>query len=158
VPDTLACYRSKTSTSDLIRRKRQPLAPPPKPSGSNWRAWAAAACQAEAAHARDDFWRVVHALGLGGLHDRDDGYGGHQRPFLLAHEVHAEAALGWLSHLQAHESDWRGPWAALRWDTWDAERRRHWWQRRRYLWAGFLEQVRRYGAARAEIDALRRAA
>src|SRR5437016_271210 len=38
-------------------------------------------CQAEARHARNDFWRAVHALGLDGLHDRDDGYGGHERPF-----------------------------------------------------------------------------
>ena len=115
-------------------------------------------CQAEVAHARDDFWRAVHGLGLAGLHDRDDGYGGHERPFLLAHEARAQAALSWLSHLQAHESDKHGPWAAVRWNTWDAARRQQWLERRRYLWAGFVEQMRGYSAARAEIDAVRRTA
>ena len=156
--DALTLRDPGTSTSDLIRRARRPLLPSRGPAGGNWRAWAVAVCQAEVDHARADFWRVVHALRLARLFDRDDGWGGHERPFLLAHEAHAHAALGWLSHLQAHESDRRGPWAALRWHTWDAERRRQWWARRRYLWSGFLEQMRRYRAARAEIDALRRAA
>lgn len=150
-------HHPKTSPSDLIRGKRRPL-PPPEPNGGTWRAWAAAACQAEVEHARNDFWRIVHELGLAGLHDRNDGYGGHERPFLLTHETHAQAALSWLSHLQAHESDKHGPWAATRWHLWDAARRRRWFERRRYLWAGFLEQMRDYLAARAEIDALRRAA
>lgn len=157
MPDTLARRHPETSPSDLIRRKRRPL-PPPVPNAGNWRAWAATVCQAEVEHARDDFWRAVHELGLAGLHDRDDGYGGHERPFLFAHEARAHAALGWLSHLQAHESDKRGPWAAVRWDTWDGERRREWWERRRYLWAGFVEQMRGYSAARAQIGALPRAA
>jgi hypothetical protein len=128
------------------------------PAGGNFRAWAVATCQAEVDHACADFWRAVHALGLARLFDRDDGWGGHERAFLLTHEAHAFAALGWLSHLQAHESDRRRPWAALRWDTWDGERRRQWWARRRHLWAGFLEQMGRYRTARREIDALRRAA
>src|SRR5262249_56940561 len=107
---------------------------------------------------RAEYWLVVDALRVTRLHDGDDGWGGHERRFLYAHEAHAHAALGWLSRLQAHESDRRGPWAALRWDTWDADRRRQWWARRRTLWAGFLEQMRRYGVAREEIDARRRAA
>jgi len=152
LPDTLARHPPRTSTADLIRRNRRPLTAP-EPLAGHWRAWAATVCQAEVAHARDDFWRAVHELGLAGLHDRDDGYGGHERPFLLAHEAKAHAALSWLSHLQAHESDKRGPWAAVRWNTWDAERRREWWERRRYLWAGFVEQMRGYREARAEIDA-----
>ena len=155
--DTLARHRPKTSTSDLIRRKRRPL-PPPVPAAGNWRAWAATVCQAEVEHARDDFWRAVHELGLAGLHDRDDGYGGHELPFLFPHEARAHAALSWLSHLLAHESDKRGPWAAVRWHTWDGERRREWFERRRYLWAGFVEQMRAYRAARAAIDGLPRAA
>jgi hypothetical protein len=157
LPDTLARHPPETSPADLIRRNRRPL-PPPEPNAGHWRAWAATVCQAEVAHARDDFWRAVHELGLAGLHDRDDGYGGHERPFLLAHEAKAQAALSWLSHLQAHESDKRGPWAAMRWNTWDAERRREWLERRRYLWAGFVEQMRRYRAARTGIDAVRRTA
>jgi hypothetical protein len=157
LPDTLVRHSAGASPSDLIRLKRRPL-PAPESARGNWRAWAAGVCQAEAEHARDDFWRVVHALGLSGLHDRDDGYGGHERPFLLAHEAHACAALSWFSHLQTHEGDRRGPWAAGRWERWDAERRRQWLERRRYLWAGFVEQMRRYGAARREIDALQRTA
>ena len=156
MPDSLVHRHLKPSTCALIRRERRPFAPP-DPADGNWRQWAASVCQAEAAHARNDFWRAVHALGLAALHDRDDGYGGHERAFLLAHEAHACAALGWLSHLQAHESDRRGPWAAGRWQRWDAERRRRWWARRRYLWAGFLAAMRRYGAARRAADAPRRA-
>ena len=157
MPDAVSPRDPETSTSDLIRRARRPLERR-APARGNFRAWAVATCQAEVDHARADFWRVVQALGLVRLFDRDDGWGGHERPFLLAHEAHAHAALGWLSHLQAHESDRRGPWARVRWDAWDADRRRRWWARRRQLWAGFLEQMRRYRSARREIDTLPRAA
>jgi len=157
LPDAVSPRDPETSTSDLIRRARRPLERR-APARGNFRAWAVATCRAEVDHARADFWRVVQALGLARLFDRDDGWGGHERPFLLAHEAHAHAALGWLSHLQAHESDRRGPWARVRWDAWDADRRRRWWARRRQLWAGFLEQMRRYRSARREIDTLPRAA
>lgn len=148
---------AQASPADLIRRRRRAL-PARSPPGDGWRAWAANVCQAEMEHARGDFWRIVHALGLAGLHDRDDGLGAPERAFLLAHEAHAGAALCWLAHLQAHESDRRGPWAALRWERWDAGRRRRWLERRRHLWAGFVEQMRRYANARAAIDAPRKAA
>jgi hypothetical protein len=95
---------------------------------------------------------VIHSLGLAGLFDRDDGCGGHDAPFRLAHEIHAYAALSWLSHLQAHESDRYGPWAALRWKTWNAERRRQWLERRRHLWAGFVREVDLYREARRRLD------
>ena len=124
-------------------RCRSPLHPAPTTG-----AGAVATCAAEARHAADDFWACVHRLGLAALFDRDDGFGGHEAPFRFAHETHAFAALGWLSHLQAHESDRRGPWAAVRWHTWDAEQRREWFGRRRYLWSGFVRQVERYRAAR----------
>jgi hypothetical protein len=148
LPKSLVHAEPEPSTADLIRRRRRAL-PPAEPPAGSWRAWAAAVCQAESEHARSDFWRVVLELGLAAAHDRDDGFGGHERPFLFRHEAHAQAALSWLAHLQAHESDRRGPWAAARWEKWDAARRRRWLARRRYLWAGFLGQMRRYAAARA---------
>ena len=139
-----------------IRRARRPLPPCERAAGAHYRRWAAAACAAEAKHAADDFWSCVHRLGLAARFDRDDpamrvgaaGFGGHEAPFRLPHEVHAVAALGWLSHLQAHESDRRGPWAAVRWNTWDAAQRKEWFARRHVLWAGFVRQVERYRAAR----------
>lgn len=135
-----------------IRRARRPL-PPPARDGSNYRRWAAAVCAAEARHAADDFWACVYRLGVGGLFDRDDGFGGHEAPFRFPHETHAFAALSWLSHLQAHESDRRGPWAAVRWNSWDEGQRRDWFAHRRYLWAGFVRQVERYRAARRRLAA-----
>jgi len=143
------------SVHAAIRRERRPL-PLAAPSGTNYRRWAAATCAAEARHAANDFWACVHRLGLAALFDRDDGFGGHEAPFRLPHETHAVAALSWLGHLQAHESDRRGPWAAVRWQTWDAAQRRDWFSRRRYLWSGFVRQVERYRAAR--LNAARLAA
>lgn len=130
-----------------IRRARRPL-PLQAPGAAPFRRWAAAACSAEVAHARDDFWACVHRLGLAARFDRDDGFGGHEAPFRYPHEAHAFAAVGWLIHLQAHESDRRAPWATLRWDIWDAARQRHWWNERRRLWAGFLRNVERYRTER----------
>lgn len=144
------------SAHAAIRQARRPLPahePGHDPGGANYRRWAAAVCAAEARHADDDFWACVYRLGLAGLFDRDDGFGGHEAPFRFAHETHAFAALGWLCHLQAHESDRRGPWAAVRWNTWDGGRRREWFARRRYLWAGFVRQVERYRAARRRLAA-----
>jgi hypothetical protein len=43
--------------------------------------------------------------------------------FRLPHETHAGAALNWLGHLQAHDSDRRGPWA--RWDGMSLEGKRY---------------------------------
>ena len=134
------------SAHEAIRRARRPL-PPHELDGGPYRRRAAAVCAAEAHHAADDFWSCVHRLGLAALFDRDDGFGGHEAPFRLAHETHAVAALGWLSHLQAHESDRRGPWATVRWNTWNDAQRREWFARRRYLWSGFVRQVERYREA-----------
>ena len=133
-----------------IRRARRPL-PTRAIDDTNYRRWAAAVCAAEARHAADDFWACVHRLGLSALFDRDDGFGGHEAPFRFAHETHAFAALSWLSHLQAHESDRRGPWAAVRWHTWDAAQRLEWFAGRRRLWSGFVRQVERYRAARRQL-------
>jgi hypothetical protein len=135
-----------------IRRERRPL-PPHELDGVNYRRWAAALCGAEARHAADDFWSIVYRLGLANRFDRDDGFGGHEAPFRFAHETHAFAALSWLSHLQAHESDRRGPWAVVRWNIWDAQQRRDWFARRRTLWSGFVRQVERYRVARRKLAA-----
>ena len=140
------------SAHEAIRRARQPLTAPTL-DGAHYRRWAAAVCSAEARHAADDFWSCVHRLGLAALFDRDDGFGGHEAPFRFPHETHAFAALSWLSHLQAHESDRRGPWAGVRWNTWNDAQRRGWFARRRYLWSGFVRQVERYREARRRLAA-----
>ena len=106
-----AIHDALDSVHAAIRRERRPL-PPHELDGGNYRRWAAAVCSAEACHAVDDFWACVYRLGAADLFDRDDGFGGHEAPFRFPHETHAFAALSWLSHLQAHESDRRGPWAA----------------------------------------------
>jgi hypothetical protein len=151
-PSRRGFHEAPDSVHAAIRRERRPL-PPHELDGGNYRRWAAAVCGAEARHAADDFWSSVHRLGLAGLFDRDDGFGGHEAPFRFAHETHAFAALSWLSHLQAHESDRRGPWAAVRWNTWDAGQRREWFARRRDLWSGFVRQVERYRQARRRLAA-----
>lgn len=138
------------SVHAAIRRERRPL-PADEFDGANYRRWAAAVCTAEAKHAADDFWACAHRLDLAGLFDRDDSFGGHEAPFRFPHEVHAVAAMNWLSHLQAHESDRHGPWAAVRWHTWDAGQRREWFARRRILWSGFVRQVERYREARRQL-------
>jgi hypothetical protein len=135
-----------------IQKARRPLAACHSAGGS-YRSWAARACAAEARHAADDFWACVHRLELAGLFDRDDGFGGHDTPFRLPHEAHACAALGWLSHLQAHESDRCGPWCGGRWRKWSVGRQREWLRRRRYLWSGFVREVERYRQARHDLDA-----
>ena len=143
----------------LIRRERRPL-PFCDVNGAHYRRWATDTCMAEVRHAADDFWTCVHHLGVAGLFDRDDGVGGHEAPFRLPREIHAFAALGWLSHLQAHESDRNGPWACVRWRTWDVGRRRDWFARRRYLWSGFVRQVRAIvrlaGSARSPAAGMQR--
>jgi hypothetical protein len=73
-------------------------------------------------------------------------------PFRFPHEAHAVAALSWLSHLQAHESDRHGPWSATRWGNWNRERRREWLNRRRYLWSGFVRQVECYRQCRRDLS------
>ena len=135
-----------------IRRARRPL-PPHALDGGNYRCWAAAVCAAEARHAADDFWACVYRLGAAALFDRDDGFGGHEAPFRFPHETHAFAALSWLCHLQAHESDRRGPWAGVRWNTWNDAQRHDWFARRHYLWSGFVRQVERYREARRRLAA-----
>jgi hypothetical protein len=142
------------TVQEAIQQARRPRIAPERVSGS-YRAWAATVCAAEARYATDDFWSCVYRLGLVGLFDRDDGFGGHEAPFRLPHEVHACAALSWLGHLQAHESDRGGPWCGGRWEKWSVGRRHDWLRRRRYLWSGFLREAERYRWARRQLDAAR---
>lgn len=135
---------------------RQPLAAQPLPE-ANFRTWAANVCAAEVEHSKADFWAIVHRLGIVSQFDRNDGVGVHEPPFRLAHEVHAFAALSWLSHLQTLEADKSGPWAATRWNTWDADRRHQWLADRRELWSGFLRQMRRYVEARRDFHTFQEA-
>jgi len=76
----------------------------------------------------------------------------HQDPdcdaaFRLPQEVQAGAALVWLSHLQAHDSDRYGPWA--HWQRWNRQQRSAWLMRRRELLHGLIRAAGRYMAARA---------
>lgn len=152
MPDSLTLTRRDTdhvSTAELIRRERRPL-PRHDADGVNYRAWAAAVCNAEVAHRAADFARVERALGFN--FDRwteptCETWG--QFP----HEAFAGDAINWLSHLQTHESLRRAPWDCLPWREWTAERRAAWLARRRVLWAGFVRQVERYRAARVAVDA-----
>jgi len=132
-----------------IRRARRPLPPhhlDRTDDRPTYRQWAAAALQAELTHATDDFWRAAHALGLGLLYDRYQR-DGEAAPFRLAHEALAGTAALWLIHLQAHDSDRRGPWA--RWKIMTSAERIAWALRRRALLHGFLRATRAYEAARS---------
>lgn len=137
------------SFAQKVKLLRQPL-PSHEVTGGNFRQWAVAVCNAEYAHRSRDFARVEVELGI-----TIDSYaypncvecGQYQ------HESYACAALNWLMHLQAHESERRAAWDCLPWDLWPKKRRKDWLARRRVLWAGFVRQVEKYRAARAAIDA-----
>jgi hypothetical protein len=149
MPDTLTTFRRDTdhlTTAELIRRERQPL-PSHAIEGFNYRQWAVAVCTAEVAHRAADFARCERLLG----YDFDRW----AEPTCVemgqfAHEAHAGAALVWLSHLQTHESDRRAAWDCLPFDMWTKKRRAAWIAKRRVLWAGFLNAVRNYKAAKGE--------
>jgi hypothetical protein len=69
--------------------------------------------------------------------------------FRLPHEARAGEALIWLSHLQPHDSDRRGPWA--RWGRWDRSAKADWLRKRRELLHGLIRAAAAYRAARASI-------
>lgn len=135
------------SAAQAIRRERRPL-PSHELAGQPYRRHFAAVCQAEVDHRRDDFWRA--ALKVPVLVDRYSDPDCHEMG-QFAHEMHAGAALNWLSHLQAHESRLQGDWPYVKWS--DPAERAAWLADRRPLWAGFLRQVERYREARRAIDA-----
>ena len=152
MPDTMIAaprVQSSPTLRELFRRERLPL-PSHELSGTNYRAWAAAVCAAEFAHRSRDFARVEAEL------DISIDYYAYPNCVewgQFKHEAYACAALNWLSHLQAHESERRAAWDCLPWDLWTSKRRKDWLARRRALWAGFVRQVERYRADRAELTA-----
>ena len=148
MPDALTLHRADAglSLTQLIARERRPL-PSHAIEGGNFRRWAVAVCQAEVKHRDRDYERVERELGLAGdrwLNPRDVERG--QYP----HEAHAAAALHWLLHLQAHESEKRTPWSFIPFCDWKRESRAAWLALRRYLWSGFLRCVRAYQATKGE--------
>lgn len=138
--------RPTLSQTQLIKRERRPL-PSHQIKGGNFRRWAAAVCQAEVDHRERDYLRVERLLGLNS--DRYDFPNDVSRG-QFRHEAHAGAALHWLSHLQTHESERRTAWDCLPWRLWSAERRAEWIAKRRYLWSGFLAEVRAYRQTKGE--------
>lgn len=115
--------------------------------GGNFRQWAVAVCTAEVKHRERDYLRVERELGV---HvDRWD-FPNNDEVGQYPHEAHAGAALLWLSHLQAHESEKRTPWSFVPFCDWRRETRAAWMQKRRYLWRGFLRAVHAYQSARKE--------
>jgi len=149
MPDTILPRRDQATlptVADLIRAERRPL-PSHSLDAVNYRCWAAAVLAAEVRHRSDDFTRA--ATKVGAHFDR------YLEPACvetgqLAHECHAGAALNWLIHLQAHESMRTRTYRGFR--EWSPAEQRQWLERRRYLWSGFLRQVKRYRDARALVD------
>lgn len=138
--------RHGLSAFQLIERERRAL-PSHQIQGGNFRKWAAAVCTAEVKHRERDYLRVERELGV---HvDRWD-FPNNDEVGQYPHEAHAGAALLWLSHLQAHESEKRTPWSFVPFCDWRRETRAAWMQKRRYLWRGFLKAVRAYQDARKE--------
>lgn len=151
MPDALTLHRSDAglSQTQLIERERRPL-PSHEIQGGNFRQWAVAVCQAEVNHRERDYERVEALLGI--QTDRWDFPNDPARG-QFPHEAHAGAALLWMSHLQAHETEKRAPFHFIPWCDWRAKERAAWLERRRILWRGFLKEVRAYQAARAELTA-----
>jgi hypothetical protein len=132
----------------VIRRERRPLAVPD--FDRNYRPAVASVLRAEAKHAIDDFWRLVHVHGAGLLFDH------HQRerearPFRFDHEVRAREAYAWLSDLNMHEADKDGPWAT--WMHFSEAQREAWRVRWLFLARGFLRSMKAYQVAKATCHA-----
>lgn len=142
IPDVIreSAPRHGLAFAQLVERERRPL-PPHEIKGGNFRQWAAAVCTAEANHREADYLRVERELGVSV--DRW-AYPNCISTGQFLHEAHAGAALVWLSHLQAHETMRRRPMDFSTWRLWSAERRAKWLSYRRYLWRGFLAEVRAY--------------
>lgn len=112
------------------------------------RRFVANACTAEVQHAEAQFWQLARATGADSVFDR------FETPDLAAtyrlpHERRAAVALVWLTHLQTHDSDRRGPWEC--WSTWSRPRKAAWLRRRRDLLRGLLRAAGEYRASRAAL-------
>mgnify|MGYP003643407662 CR=1 FL=1 len=149
IPDLIreSAPRHRLSAFELIAREREPL-PSHRVEGGNFRQWAVAVCDAEVKHRDADFARCERLLGLS-----FDRYA-EPRCVLMGeflHEAHAAAALHWLSYLQTHESERRTSWFhPKKWRDWKPEDRAAWLAKRRYLWRGFLSEVRAYQQTKGE--------
>lgn len=125
---------------------RRPL-PSHAVEGGNFRKWAVAVCSAEVKHRERDYIRVERELGV---HVSRWDFPNTDEIGQYAHEAHAGAALLWMSHLQAHESEKRTPWSFIPFCDWKRETRAAWLEKRRILWRGFVKAVRAYQNARKE--------
>lgn len=152
MPDSLSPIAlSGLSTRGLSFAEHVSILRRPLPShainNGNFRRWAVAVCTAEVKHREADYLRVERELGASvdrWAHPNCDEVG------QFKHERHAGAALLWLSHLQAHESEKRTPWSFVPFCDWKRETRAAWMQKRRDLWRGFINAVRAYQDARKE--------
>jgi hypothetical protein len=136
------------SFAQKVKLLRRPL-PSHTLEGGNFRRWAVAVLTAEVRHRERDYLRVEAELGVNVSRwdfPNNDEVGS------FDHERYAGAALLWLSHLQAHESEKRTPWSFVPFCDWRRETRAAWMQKRRVLWRGFLRAVRKYQEARAKAE------
>ncbi|HZP98621.1 MAG TPA: hypothetical protein VFB13_03725 [Reyranella sp.] len=136
-----------TDIHTTIRNRRVALPAHDLP-GQRFRPYIAAVCTAEVDHATADVRRIAHDTGAHMMFTerRDAGW---EQAYFQPHEARAATALNWLSHVQAHESDARGPWARLAYSG--AEYRAAWVKRYRYLLRGFIKAARAYVAARTAL-------
>lgn len=112
------------------------------------RRFVANVCTAEVQHADAQFWQLARACGADAVIDR------FETPdiaatYRLPHERCAGRALVWLSHLQTHDSQRRGPWEC--WTVFSRPRKAQWLRRRRELLHGLLRAVGDYRAARGAL-------
>jgi len=150
-PSETAALRVAASTIGIraaIKAARQPR-PYPDVKAAPVRRFVSIACTMEVQHAKSDFDRLVSAMGATGAFDAE--FERHADvAFRLPHEARAGEALLWLSHLQAHDSDRRGPWE--RWSRMSPEGKSNWLARRRTLLHGLIRAAAAYRAARASIE------
>jgi hypothetical protein len=110
------------------------------------RRFVSAVCTAEVEHANREFQRITADLHASAVFYDDPGA---EARFRLPHEARAGEALVWLSHLQAHDRDRRGPWAS--WNTMRHHERVRWLATRRKLLHGLIRAAAAYTAARAAL-------
>lgn len=131
-----------------IKAARQPR-PYPDVKAAPVRRFVSIACAMEVAHAKADFDRIVAAMGASAAFNAE--FERHADvAFRLPHEARAGEALIWLSHLQTHDSDRRGPWE--RWSRKSPEGKSGWLAHRRTLLHGLIRAAAAYRAARASIE------
>jgi hypothetical protein len=144
--DALRANAATMGIAATIRAARVTL-PYPDVKAAPVRRFVSIACTAEVKHAEADARRPACDLSAGGYFDPRNGCT--PADFHMPHETRAGVALVWLTHLQTHDSDRRGPWS--RWERWDHASKAEWLQRRRYLVHGLIAAANAYRAARASL-------